>query len=143
MRNRSVPCDTVLPHVVYDDVDRAIEYLTRTLGFTEYYRYGDPTAGAQIRLGATPIMLRSSRTDSRTPRELGKWTQSLTLYVEDVEVHYAMAKAAGAVITDELRQTIYGERVYNVEDFAGHPWEFSQHVRDIPPEEWGARVAQP
>jgi hypothetical protein len=29
MENRSVPCDTVLPHLVYEHVEAAIEYLTR------------------------------------------------------------------------------------------------------------------
>jgi len=142
MRNRSVPCDTVLPHVVYEDVDAAIEWLTRTLGFVEHYRYGEPTQGAQMRVGGACVMLRSARGDSASPRELGRWTQSLTLYVDDVDAHFRRAQAAGAFITAELRETMYGERVYSVEDPAGHPWEISQHVRDVAPEEWGARVAQ-
>ena len=28
-------------------------------------------------------------------------------------------------------------------DFAGHHWLFSQHARDVSPEEWGAAVSQP
>lgn len=51
MKNRSVPTDIVLPHVVYRDVVVAIEWLTKTFGFRELYRYGDPISGAQMKLG--------------------------------------------------------------------------------------------
>src|SRR2546421_630896 len=40
--NRSVPADTVLPHISYQNVADAIAWLTRTFGFTEHYRYGHP-----------------------------------------------------------------------------------------------------
>jgi len=51
--NRSVPPDTVLPHITYRDIDQASAWLTATLGFTEHYRYGPPGApsGAQMYLG--------------------------------------------------------------------------------------------
>ena len=53
MRNRSVPVDTILPHVVYADVARAIEWLTKAFGFREHYRYGSDDgslSGAQSAL---------------------------------------------------------------------------------------------
>src|ERR1700733_8724529 len=37
--NRSVPTDAVLPHIVYRDVEQAISWLSRALGFVERYRY--------------------------------------------------------------------------------------------------------
>jgi hypothetical protein len=33
IENRSVPPDTVLPHVAYQDVDEAIAWLSKTFGF--------------------------------------------------------------------------------------------------------------
>src|SRR6185312_4656208 len=45
MKNRSVPCDTVLPHVVYQDVASALAWLTAVFGFAEHYRYGEPVQG--------------------------------------------------------------------------------------------------
>jgi uncharacterized glyoxalase superfamily protein PhnB len=30
---------------------------------------------------------------------------------------------------------MYGEKQYGVEDLEGHRWLFSQHVRDVSPEE--------
>jgi uncharacterized glyoxalase superfamily protein PhnB len=141
MKNRSVPVDTLLPHVVYQDVAGAIAWLTAAFGFLEHYHYGDPAQGAQMRFGDAVIMLSSAREGRGTPAQVGAWTQSLTLYVEDVDAHFERSKAAGAKITDGLRETIYGERLYNVEDPEGHPWEFSQHVKDLAPGEWGGMAA--
>lgn len=36
--NRSVPADTVLPHLVYRDVEAAIAWLEKAFGFFEHYR---------------------------------------------------------------------------------------------------------
>jgi hypothetical protein len=33
MKNRSVPTDIVLPHVVYQNISEAITWLTETFGF--------------------------------------------------------------------------------------------------------------
>ena len=44
--NRSVPTDTVLPHIAYRNLNEAIPWLTRTFGYTEHYRYGVPISGA-------------------------------------------------------------------------------------------------
>jgi len=142
-RNRSVPTDTVLPHIVYRDVPRALAWLTTTFGFVEHYRYGDPVSGAQMLLGNACIMLREERPRSASPVQLGGLgTQSLTVFVEDVEAHYERAKAAGATIVEELHETCYGELQYGVEDLGGHHWLFSRHARDVSPAEWGATIAE-
>jgi uncharacterized glyoxalase superfamily protein PhnB len=141
VHNRSVPCDTVLPHLVYDDVAAAIEYLTRAFGFNEHYRYGDPAQGAQLRLGPAVIMLRGARPDSTSPKALGQWTQSLTVFVGDVDAHFSHARDAAAVIVEDLHETEYGERQYGAVDPWGHHWLFSQHARDVAPATWGAKIA--
>ena len=143
--NRSVPTDIVLPHVVYRNVADAAAWLSRTFGFTEHYRYGgDPNAptGAQMHLGNAYIMLHSVRQGGTTPADAGHSTQSLTIFVDDVDAHYEHTKAAGARIVEELHETIYGERQYGVEDLDGHRWLFSRHARDISPDEWGAVIAK-
>jgi hypothetical protein len=38
---RSVPVDTPLPHVIYQNLREAMAWLTKAFGFQEYYRYGD------------------------------------------------------------------------------------------------------
>jgi uncharacterized glyoxalase superfamily protein PhnB len=141
--NRSVPVDTVLPHLVYRDVAEAIAWLTKAFGFTEYYRYGErggPVNGAQMHLGNAWIMLEQERERRASPARVGYGTQSLTIFVEDVEAHFQRAKAAGAKIVEKLHETGYGELQYGAEDLDGHHWLFSRHARDVGPEEWGATV---
>jgi uncharacterized glyoxalase superfamily protein PhnB len=143
LRNRSVPVNTILPHVMYKNLSEAIAWLGATFGFIEHYRYGNPVSGAQVRLGEAFVMVRTANGGYRNPAELGFGTQSLTIFFEDVEAHFARTRAAGAKIIEELHITEYGELQYGVEDPEGHHWLFSQHARDVDPEEWGATVAHP
>ncbi len=139
IKNRSVPADTMLVHLVYDDVLDAAEWLTTVFGFAEYYRYGDEEdgpAGIQMHLGDAWIMLRSGSA------EPGGCGQVLTIFVPDVDTHFEHARSAGAKIVEELHETMYGERQYGVEDLSGRRWLFATHAKDVSPEEWGAKVAQ-
>ena len=144
MKNRSVPTDIVLPHLVYRDVAEAIAWLAEAFGFVEHFRYGDPEApsGAQMHRGDAWIMLSSERDGRSSPAKIRAWTQSLTIFVEDVEGHFANAVAKGAKIVEEPHETVYGEFQYAAEDLGGHLWIFSRHARDLAPEEWGAVVAK-
>ena len=136
--NRSIPTNTILPHLVYRNVADAILWLSAHFGFTEHYRYGPPTQpqGAQIHLGGAYIMLESLRTTPLTEPIMR--LQYLTIFVEDVTAHYNKAKSLGCKIVEPLNETVYGERQYMVEDFEGHNWLFSQHIRDMNPSDWGA-----
>jgi len=142
LTNRSVPVDTALPHVTYKRLPEAMDWLSRTFGFVEHYRYGDPVSGAQVRLGNAYIMVRTARGDYRSPAELGFGNQSLTIFVEDVERHFEHSKAAGANIVEDLHETEYGELQYGVEDLEGHHWLFSRHARDVSPDAWGATITK-
>jgi uncharacterized glyoxalase superfamily protein PhnB len=144
LRNRSVPTDVVLPHITYENVAQALVWLTTAFGFTEHYRYGQPGGrvdGAQMHLGDAWIMLNNARPGCASPAQVGHQTQSLTVFLNDVDAHFEKAKAAGAKIVEDLHETEYGERQYGVEDLEGHHWLFSRHVRDVSPEEWGATIA--
>jgi predicted enzyme related to lactoylglutathione lyase/uncharacterized glyoxalase superfamily protein PhnB len=142
IENRSVPPDTILPHVSYRDLEGAIAWLTRTFGFREHYRYGNPVSGSQVHLDNAWIMLNRIDEGGATPAELGYGTQSLTVFVEDVDAHFARTWFSGARILEDLHETVYGERQYGVEDLEGHHWLFSKHATDRGPEEWGAEVVE-
>jgi len=143
LRNRSVPVSTVLPHIVYRDLNRAVEWLVATFGFVEHYRYGEPLSGVQVHLGEAWLMLGGVREERRSPGQAGGCTQSLTIFIEDVENHYARSTEAGANVVEELHETIYGELQYGVRDPEGHVWLFSRHARDVDPADWGATVINP
>jgi uncharacterized glyoxalase superfamily protein PhnB len=141
-KNRTVPVDTVLPHVVYRNLPEAMAWLERVFGFREHYRYGDGPSGAQMFVENAVIQVRQARDGERTPKELGFGTQSLTVFVEDVDGHYARAKAAGVKIVEEPHETEYGEYQYAAEDLDGHRWLFSRHAKDVAPEDWGGLSAR-
>lgn len=140
LRNRSVPVDTVLPHVSYQQLGVAMEWLTRVFGFQEFYRYGSGPSGAQMKAGRAAIQVQQAKRGQKSPAQLGYGTQSLTIFVDDVDQHYARAKAAGAKILEEPHETVYGEYQYGAADVEGHRWLFSKHAKDRSPEEWGATV---
>jgi uncharacterized glyoxalase superfamily protein PhnB len=126
---------------MYRDIAEAIAWLTETFGFTEHFRYGKPD-GAQMHLGNAWIMLASAGREGRaTPAQTGYQTQSLTIIVDDVDAHFRKTTSAGATIVEDLHETIYGERQYGVLDLDGHLWIFSQHAKDLSPDEWGATIA--
>src|SRR5271157_4821039 len=103
LKNRSVPTDTVLPHIVYQNVADAIAWLATAFGFIEHYRYGDPEgpiSGAQMHLGEAWIMLNRVRAGRASPAQVGFETQSLTVFVDDVDAHFQRAKSAGAKIAE-------------------------------------------
>jgi uncharacterized glyoxalase superfamily protein PhnB len=122
-------------------LQEAIVWLSKTFGFVEHYRYGSPLSGAQMSAGKAWIMLRQAGHEE-TPKKLGFGTQSLTVFIEDIEAHFQRAKSAGAAIVEELHETEYGELQYGAEDLDGHHWRFSRHARDVSPEQWGGSVSR-
>jgi uncharacterized glyoxalase superfamily protein PhnB len=59
-----------------------------------------------------------------SPKSLGKTTQSLFIFVDDLDEHYARAKAAGAEIVQEI-ESGHGFRRYRARDPEGHEWCFA------------------
>jgi uncharacterized glyoxalase superfamily protein PhnB len=139
--NRSLPVDTLLPHVFYRSIVEATTWLTRTFGFVEHYRYGDPVSGVQMHLGRAFLMLKAAP-ERPTPAQLGFGTQSLTIFVEDLEAHFNRTKSSGAILVEDLHETIYGELQYAALDLDGHHWLFSRHARDLSPQQWGATLSE-
>jgi uncharacterized glyoxalase superfamily protein PhnB len=83
-------------------------------------------------------MLKQIAPESRTPRELGFGTQSLTIFLEDLETHFTRAQAVGVILVEDMHETVYGELQYAALDLDGHHWLFSRHARDLSPDAWGA-----
>ena len=69
-------------------------------------------------------------------------SQYVLVHVEDVDQHFEQAKRSGARIVDPPKDMPFGERLYTVEDLAGHRWTFSESIADVAPEQWGAKRVQ-
>ena len=142
--NRSAPKATVVPILVYEDVGQALEFLTRAFGFKERLRaeHGGSISHAQMDVGECSIMMGRQGGPFRAPLDSATVSQYATVHIDNVDEHFARAKAAGAVILKEPQDMPFGVRQYTAKDVGGHWWTFSQNIRDVDPSEWGAKVAR-
>jgi uncharacterized glyoxalase superfamily protein PhnB len=124
----------VFPALRYQDAPAAIDWLCRAFGLEKQLVIPGPNgtiSHAQLKFGPDYIMLGSSKDDSlrlKSPRELGGVTQSIYIYIADVDAHHDRAKAAGAEILVPLQNTDYGSREYSARDPEGHIWHFGTYL---------------
>jgi uncharacterized glyoxalase superfamily protein PhnB len=124
----------------YEDAAKAIDWLGRAFGFEVRLKVEGENGKilhSELVFGDGVVMVGDSKkvAHRRSPRSVGGVnTQSLMVYVDDVEAHCARARAAGASISIEPQTTDYGEefwedRSYEAEDLEGHRWFFAQRLR--------------
>jgi len=139
MRNPPEGWPRISSALFYDDASKAMEWLGRAFGFETRLKVEGDDGGivhSELVFGEGVVMVASvSRGPRRaSPRSLdGANTQSLFVYVDDVEAHCARARGAGAKILSEPKTTDYGEewwvdRGYEAEDLEGHRWYFAQRM---------------
>jgi hypothetical protein len=103
IKNCSVPADIILPHLVYQDVGERQNGLSRHLGsLSTIVAAIPPTLRARKCISAMPGSCSAGRDQRVSPAQIGGGTQSLTIFVEDVDGHFARTKSAGAKIVEEL-----------------------------------------
>ncbi|MBW2421214.1 MAG: VOC family protein [Deltaproteobacteria bacterium] len=131
----------IAPNVFYDDPAAALDWLAKSFGFQLRMSMPGPDGKvmhAEMDVEDSVIML-SPTTDKeqwRSPKSLdGCVTQSLYIYIDDVDAHYGIARAAGAKILAEPEEMFWGDRTYMAEDPEGHRWTFAQQVRVVSPED--------
>lgn len=120
----------VLPYLHYEDVAGALDFLVKTFGFIVHVSMPGSDGAivhAELLLGRAVVMLGPERaeTGARSPRRLGGVTQSLYVYVNDVDAHHRHAADSGATITQAPADMFWGDRVYSALDSEGHPWTFA------------------
>jgi len=125
----------------YEDPKAAIAFLDRAFGFeTRLCIEGENGAieHSELVFGEAVVMVGGThRPGGRacSPQTVeGRNTQSLFLYVDDVDAHCERARAAGAQIVTEPKDSDYGEeywadRSYEAVDLEGHRWWFSHRIR--------------
>jgi uncharacterized glyoxalase superfamily protein PhnB len=124
----------------YQDAAAAIAWLCSAFDFAIRIKIdgeNGAVAHSELVYGEAVIMVAGEAPGKRhvSPRACqGANTQSLFLYVDDIDAHCARARAAGAKILSEPAVSDYGEeywadRGYEAEDPEGHRWWFAQRVR--------------
>jgi uncharacterized glyoxalase superfamily protein PhnB len=133
--NRSIPASGVVPVLVYPDVRAAVAWLEEAFGFAERVRIGEAHR-AQLAAGEGAVIVADVRHD-KVPPSAGVVTHLVMVRVPDARGHCERARAAGARVTDELTDHVYGERQYTAADPWGHRWTFAETLDDVEPEAWG------
>ena len=149
----------VLPQLRYEYPSEAIAWLCRVFGFTEQVRLSGPDGEVYISEIVSPgggmvmiagpfderekTRLRNALVDYRdiavAEQPWPNLSYSITAIVPDVDAHYEAARAEGAQILVPPQDQPWGLRDYEVLDLDGRLWNFSQHLNDVEPEDWGAK----
>ena len=131
---------TITPYLLYEDVDGALAWLSKTFGFTERMRYPDAdgrVTHAEMTFSDAEVMLGHPGPKYESPRRSGQVSVFVHVYVDDIDAHFERAHGAGAEILSAVQDKPYGDRSYDAADLEGHRWTFAQHIRDVPPLELG------
>jgi uncharacterized glyoxalase superfamily protein PhnB len=130
MPNQTTTRSTLIPGILYRRAPEAIEWLCSTFGFARHAVYPGPDntiMHAELTLGGGMVMLGSyigpSARNIKTPADLGgAETQNVSIIVQDPDAVYARAKAAGAVIVEDIADKPQGGRAFACLDPEGHTW---------------------
>ena len=121
--------------VYYDDPVVAMDWLCEAFGFEIRLKVQSPDGELQhseLVFGDGMIMVGDAAKvrELKSPHSIdGTNTQTLHVYVDDVEEHCNQARAAGAKIHVEPGDRDYGNRVYLAEDIQGHRWWFAEPLK--------------
>jgi uncharacterized glyoxalase superfamily protein PhnB len=129
----------------YREAGTMIDWLCQAFGFEVQLKIEGEDGRiehSELRLADGLIMVceermgdfRRFQTDGLSPLTAKGNTQSLMVYIDDVDAHCAQARAAGGRIVAEPELHDYGvdywaDRSYGVLDPQGHLWWFSQRIR--------------
>jgi uncharacterized glyoxalase superfamily protein PhnB len=132
--------------LIYSDAAKAIDWLCHAFGFEVRLKVegdGGRIEHSELVFGEGLIMVSGPKPEKypyrRAPSDVGGVnTQSLMIYVDDVEAHCKRAREAGAKIVSSPETHDYGEdywsdRGYECEDPGGHHWWFFQRMRSPKP----------
>ena len=125
------------PHLFYNDVGAALDWLEKAFGFKVRNRIVDKTGvvvHGELEIADALVMLGLTAEHAHWESPLsfgGKATQRLFIYIEDVDAHFQRARAAGAYIHMEPTDQWHGDRVYEAVDPEGHRWKFAQPIFEI------------
>jgi PhnB protein len=137
-QNPSDDLPSVVPYLLYEDVDTALDWLVGAFGFNERVRMVGPDGKAnhaEMTLGTDVVMMGHPGPDYQNPKHREAVTQEIYVYVDDVDGHHDRAKAHGAEIRRALADQFYGDRTYAATDPEGHLWSFAERVPGVAPKD--------
>jgi uncharacterized glyoxalase superfamily protein PhnB len=128
----------VTPWLISRDTDRLLAFMKEAFSATEIARIynEDGSIGhAEARIGDSMVMAFDWRGDWETPC-------FLRLYVEDGDVVYARALAAGATEVTKMTTLFFGDRVGRIRDPLGNIWWIQTRLEHLDPAELARRAGE-
>ena len=137
---------TVTPHLVIRDASKAIEFYKKAFGAQAVSVHPTPDGKvmhADLKIGDSHVMLADEFPGAPclSPQTVGGTTNVLHIYVEDADLLYNSAVAAGAAALMPMTDMFWGDRYGQVKDPFGHIWAIATHTEDVSPAELEKRGA--
>jgi uncharacterized glyoxalase superfamily protein PhnB len=123
--------------IAYENPTAALEFLQRAFGFPERTTArlegkGGLIIVAEVQIGDSYLMIGPAGAHAiASPKSTGLSTESLMVYVDDIDEHFRNAKAQGALIVEEPSDQYWGDRRYETRDLEGHLWFFHQRTKEV------------
>lgn len=124
----------IIPHLVVDNADAAIDFYKRAFGAVEQGRHmaedGKRVMHAALSIGGQPLFLNDDFPEmcgghSTTPKALKGTPVTMHLDCPQVDTLWAQATAAGATVVLPLADQFWGDRYGIVRDPFGHQWSMA------------------
>lgn len=144
MNTTSQPYPPVIAYLAVNGGAKAIEFYQAAFGATEVYRLTDSQSGhvghAELAVNGGMIMLSDEFPGfNQSPKTLGGTSVVFCLMVENADVAFDRAVAAGAEVVRPLKDEFYGYRCGTVRDPFGYEWMLQHEVEKVAPEEMQKR----
>jgi PhnB protein len=130
---------TVTPHLSVKGAARLIDFLKKTFGATEVYRFPAPDGSimhAELKIGDSTLML------GEASQDCSAMPSSFYVYVKDADATYRTALDAGGETLEGPTNQFWGDRMASIKDFAGNKWMIATHVEDVDADELTRRAQQ-
>jgi PhnB protein len=141
--------DALIPAVIVQNADKAIEFYKDVFGATEAMRMNYPDsskiAHAEIRIRNHVLMLgdENPQMGAVAPAPGGPPpATSVVLYVPDVDAVFNKAVAKGAKPMMPPMNMFWGDRYGKFLDPFGHLWSVATHIKDVSSEEMAKGAAE-
>ena len=139
MATKSIPegYHSITPSFCVDGAQKFIDFLKEVFAAQDRFKMDGPggkVMHAELNIGDSAVMV-----SDVMPQWPAK-SNSLYVYVDDVDATYQRALKAGATSVRAPENAFYGDRTSAVQDPFGNMWGIATHVEDVPPDEMEKRA---
>ncbi len=139
---------TATPQLVIKHTGSAIDFYKLAFGAEEKFRFCSPDGRimhAEIMIGNSHLFLSDEFPEHGgclSPSTLHCTSVTIHLFVEDVDVAYQRAIAAGAIGMMPPQDMFWGNRFARLIDPFGQPWSMATHLEDLTSKEIEVRGSE-